>query len=60
VFAGDLHYQRYSAFDRNVIRFIMWLTKGPTDPQTQVEYTDWDAVERFAERFAKLAGGRGR
>jgi menaquinone-dependent protoporphyrinogen oxidase len=58
VFAGDLDYQRYSAFDRNVIRFIMWLTKGPTDPRTKAEYTDWSEVERFAERFAVLAGGR--
>jgi menaquinone-dependent protoporphyrinogen oxidase len=55
VFAGDLDYQRYSSFDRNVIRFIMWLTKGPTDPQTKVEYTDWAEVERFAERVAAAA-----
>jgi menaquinone-dependent protoporphyrinogen oxidase len=58
VFGGDLDYQRYTAFDRNVIRFIMWLTKGPTDPRTKDEYTDWHEVERFAERFAALAGGR--
>ncbi|MFU8895786.1 MAG: menaquinone-dependent protoporphyrinogen IX dehydrogenase [Gammaproteobacteria bacterium] len=58
VFGGDLDYQRYTAFDRNVIRFIMWLTKGPTDPQTKDEYTDWDEVERFAKRFAALAAGR--
>lgn len=58
VFGGDLDYQRYTAFDRNVIRFIMWLTKGPTDPRTKDEYTDWDEVDRFAERFAALAGGR--
>ena len=55
VFGGDLDYQRYSAFDRNVIRFIMWLTKGPTDPSTKAEYTNWDEVERFAQRFADLA-----
>jgi menaquinone-dependent protoporphyrinogen oxidase len=58
VFGGDLDYQRYSAFDRNVIRFIMWMTKGPTDPQTKDDYTNWDEVERFAERFAALADGR--
>jgi menaquinone-dependent protoporphyrinogen oxidase len=58
VFAGDLDYQRYSAFDRNVIRFIMWLTKGPTDPNTKAEYTDWSEVERFAERFSTLLGDR--
>lgn len=57
VFGGDLDYQRYSAFDRNVIRFIMWLTKGPTDPSTKAEYTNWDEVERFAQRFADLATG---
>jgi menaquinone-dependent protoporphyrinogen oxidase len=57
VFGGDLDYQRYTAFDRNVIRFIMWMTKGPTDPQTKDEYTNWVEVERFASRFAALADG---
>jgi len=43
--------------DRNIIRFIMWITKGPTDPQTKAEYTDWDKVERFAGRMSDLAAG---
>tara|TARA_Y100001933_G_scaffold262311_1_gene319477 strand:- start:313 stop:858 length:546 start_codon:yes stop_codon:yes gene_type:complete len=54
VFAGNLDYQRYSFADRNIIRFIMWLTKGPTDPQTNTEFTDWEQVDRFAERIAEL------
>jgi len=54
VFAGNLDYQRYSFMDRNIIRFIMWLTKGPTDPNTNAEFTDWDEVDRFAERVAAL------
>lgn len=54
VFAGDLDYQRYGAMDRNIIRFIMWITKGPTDPNTKEQYTDWDEVDRFAERAAAL------
>jgi len=54
VFAGNLDYQRYSFTDRNIIRFIMWLTKGPTDPQTNAEFTDWDEVDRFAKRVAAL------
>lgn len=58
VFGGDLDYQRYTAFDRNVIRFIMWLTKGPTDPRTKDDYTNWDEVDRYAERFAALVDGR--
>lgn len=58
VFAGELDYQRYGFFDRYAIRFIMTLTKGPTDPHTKVEFTDWDAVDRFAGRVAALATGR--
>lgn len=58
VFAGELDYQRYGPFDRYAIRFIMTLTKGPTDPHTKVEFTDWDAVDRFAGRVAALATGR--
>ena len=48
VFAGKLDYPRYTFFDRNMIRFIMWITKGPTDPNAVVEFTDWQAVEKFA------------
>jgi len=54
VFAGDLDYQRYGAMDRNIIRLIMWITKGPTDPQTKEQYTDWAVVDRFAEQAAAL------
>ncbi len=55
VFAGNLDYPRYGVLDRNVIRLIMWLTGGPTDPQARVEFTDWDAVRRYAEKVAALA-----
>ena len=53
-FAGRLDYQRYSWRDRQIIRFIMLLTGGPTDPGTQIEYTSWDAVDDFADRIAAL------
>jgi menaquinone-dependent protoporphyrinogen oxidase len=52
VFAGKLDYASYGFLDRQVIRFIMWLTGGPTDPSTCVEFTDWQAVEMFAQRIA--------
>ena len=58
VFGGDLDYQRYGAMDRNIIRFIMWITGGPTDPRTKVEYTDWDEVRRFAGQIASIATRR--
>ncbi|MBR9729460.1 menaquinone-dependent protoporphyrinogen IX dehydrogenase [Shewanella intestini] len=51
VFGGNLDYQHYPLMDRYIIRFIMWLTKGPTDLQTKIEYTDWDKVDAFVERM---------
>ncbi|MBY5979573.1 menaquinone-dependent protoporphyrinogen IX dehydrogenase [Ferrimonas balearica] len=54
VFGGVIHYQRYNWFDRNIIRFIMWLTKGPTDPNSHIEYTQWERVDQFATEFAGL------
>lgn len=55
VFAGNLDYPRYDAFDRGVIRLIMWLTNGPTDPKARIEFTDWQAVRRYAEGIELLA-----
>lgn len=54
VFAGRLDYPRYSYWDRQVIRLIMWITGGPTDPSTVVEYTDWAQVDAFAEQICTL------
>ena len=53
-FAGRLDYRRYSWRDRQIIRFIMLLTGGPTDPDTCIEYTSWQAVDEFATRVAEL------
>jgi menaquinone-dependent protoporphyrinogen oxidase len=48
VFAGKLDYQKYPFTDRLMIQLIMWMTKGPTNPKTKIEYTDWDKVNEFA------------
>lgn len=54
VFAGALFYPRYNFFDRTMIRFIMKITGGETDPSAEIEYTDWDKVASFAAEFAEL------
>jgi len=54
VFAGKIDYQRYSFLDRLMIRLIMWMTKGPTDPKTVVEFTDWKQVERFGQLISGM------
>jgi menaquinone-dependent protoporphyrinogen oxidase len=53
--AGRLDYPAYRWWDRLIIRLIMWLTDGPTDPSTCVVYTSWRAVDEFAARLAQLA-----
>lgn len=53
VFAGALLYPRYTWYDRHVIRFIMWLTKGVTDVTQTIEYTDWECVKAFAAKLAR-------
>lgn len=54
VFAGKLNYPVYGFWDKQIIRFIMWLTKGPTDGISVVEYTDWQRVDAFATRIAGM------
>jgi len=54
VFAGKLNYPIYSWFDRQMIRLIMLITHGPTDPTAVVEFTDWARVEAFADAVCEL------
>jgi len=54
VFAGKINYPIYTFWDRQAIRFIMWMTKGPTDLTTVVDFTDWDKVDEFGRLIASL------
>jgi len=54
IFAGRLNYPAYSFLDRQVIRLIMWMTKGPTNSDAVVDYTDWQKVEAFTREVAGL------
>lgn len=59
VFAGKLDYPRYTALDRTIIRLIMWITGGPTDPTAVIEFTDWDKVDAFGDRLRDVHGAGG-
>ena len=54
VFAGALYYPRYSWFDKTMIKFIMSMTGGETDTTKEVEYTNWEKVALFADKFKEL------
>ena len=50
VFAGKIDYPKYNFVDKHMIRFIMWMTKGPTNTNNTYEFTDWDMVDSFAKK----------
>ena len=54
VFAGKLDYPRYRFMDRFMIRLIMFMTNGPTDPKAVIEFTDWQQVEAFGLQVCAL------
>jgi menaquinone-dependent protoporphyrinogen oxidase len=54
VFAGRIDYPALGPIDRTMIRFIMWMTKGPTDPTALVEFTDWARVDAFGAELAQM------
>ena len=54
VFAGKLDYKKYPYFDRIMIQFIMWITKGPTDKTVEIEYTNWDKVAEFSKKLTNF------
>ena len=51
VFAGKIEYPKYKFLDKYAIKFIMWITKGPTDTSKVYEFTDWNRVKTFAEKL---------
>jgi len=52
VFAGKLDCPRYGLLDRCIIRFIMWMTGGPTRADAVVDFTDWRRVDAFGRALA--------
>lgn len=55
VFAGALRYPLYNWLDKTMIRLIMCITGGPTDPITDTEYTNWEQVRQWARTIASVA-----
>lgn len=53
--AGAILFSHYGVFERALMRLIM-RHKGHGDVKWDQEFTDWDAVERFAAEFAAKAG----
>jgi menaquinone-dependent protoporphyrinogen oxidase len=54
IFGGKIDYSLYRFWDRTMIRFIMWITNGPTALDSKVDFTDWSEVEAFARALCAL------
>ena len=50
-FAGALRWSKYNPLIRFMMRIIVGMAGGDTDTSRDHEYTDWEAVERFATEF---------
>ena len=51
VFAGKVDYPNYNFFDKYIIKFIMFITGGPTDTSLSYEFTDWSKVDDFSKEL---------
>ena len=52
--AGALLYRQYGTIVRLVMRFIASWAGATTDTSRDHEYTDWEALDRFADELAAL------
>ena len=52
-FAGALRYTVYGFVKRQIMKRIFGKQENATDTSHDYEYTDWAAVEEFADRFAR-------
>ncbi len=50
---GALLYRRYNPFIRLLVRMFVLTAGGDTDTSRDYEYTDWQAVDRFAREFSR-------
>ena len=51
-FAGALQYREYDFATRLLMRLLMSRMHHPTDTSQDYDYTDWDAVDRWAHELA--------
>ncbi len=51
--AGDLPYTEYGPFTRWFMKLVSLRIGRPTDTSRDWEFTDWDAVDGFADEFAQ-------
>jgi menaquinone-dependent protoporphyrinogen oxidase len=59
IVAGALMYRKYNWLKRWVMKRIVAKAGGDTDTTRNYEYTDWNALRAFANRFGALVHEQG-
>jgi menaquinone-dependent protoporphyrinogen oxidase len=55
VIAGKVDYPSWTWYETLMIQMIMKFTKGPTDRNAVIDYTDWDDVDAYGRHLLTLA-----
>ncbi len=53
---GALRFTEYDYFQEQVVKFIVMKRSGALSPERDHEFTDWNALADFVNRFLKTAG----
>lgn len=53
-FGGALAYSKYSWLKRRLMQFVVRKGGGPTDTRYDYEFTDWEQVDQFVDRFVEF------
>ena len=53
---GALHFTEYDYFQEQIVKFVVMKHSGAASPERDREFTDWNALADFVDRFLETAG----
>lgn len=56
---GELDFRLYNGLDTAMLKPILKASGKPWGPDVHIDYTDWEAVDRYAAEFTQLLHGAG-
>lgn len=51
---GELDFRLYNRLDTAMLKPILKASGKPWGPDVHIDYTDWEAVDRYAAEFTQL------
>lgn len=53
---GALRFTKYDYFQEQFVKFVVMKRSSDQSPERDHEFTDWNALAEFADRFLEMAG----